>query len=166
MAREHILMTKAVGFGNCLRPNGVENGMVSPIQPPNLLWLGDETDVVTFVLSVDPFVGAATTRSLGLKFQFLQSDSVLGNQFSTPVWYDLDEHAVRTSIDEGVGWSGPGFTAPTGGGFGYVANEATSGTVTVKRTVRNFGRGVRVVFDRPASSTTSNGWPIALTAVY
>lgn len=163
--REHTLMVQADTFGNCLRPNGVETGLVSPIQPPNLLYFGDDYEEITFTLTVGKWVGADIERSLGAKFQFLQSDSALGNQYAKPLWYDLDETMIANDIVEGKGWSGPGFDAPLDGGFGTVADRTTTTPVTIKRTVRNFGRSVRVCFDRPAANTTSNGWSIGLTMI-
>ncbi|MDT5076410.1 MAG: hypothetical protein QOJ80_1047 [Mycobacterium sp.] len=64
-----------------------------------------------------------------------------GYQYTKSRWYDLAEENVTSDVAEGVGWHGPGLPVPA------VANETSALPVTVKRTIRNHPRRVRVVLD-------------------
>ena len=127
-------------------------GGVTPLQQPaNNVWFGDWADSVTFQVSIREAVNTPVTWSLEAKFQTL-IPSGEGWQFQTPTWVDLQAEQVQSCITEGVGWGRGSHVPPTDGGWGKIADQSDYGPgntldrITVQRTIRDFGKDVRVLF--------------------
>ncbi|MHA3024395.1 hypothetical protein ACXPWS_29500 [Mycobacterium sp. BMJ-28] len=140
-SKTHILISSSTlenaGQGP-LRPASAK-GPISLAQPGHPMDFG-WADTLTWVIGVESVVGAPSTWALGATFQYCL-DNMSGYQYSTTRWYNLAEENIRADVAEGVDWHGPNLPAP------LVANETSILPVTVKRTLRNHPRRVRVLLD-------------------
>lgn len=114
-------------------------GRISLAQPGHPMDFG-WAETVTWVLGVESVTGEPSGWSLGVKFQYCL-DNMDGYQYTKNRWYDLAEENFGADIAEGVPWHGPNLPAPV------VANETSALPLTVKRTIRNHPRRVRVLLD-------------------
>jgi hypothetical protein len=106
----------------------------------------DQSDIgLTWTLDLQGIVGSATTWTLGVKFQIGTLDTTDAG-LSRFRWFDLQPEQAWEMISEGVGWYGGSHPAPSGGAEGTVATEASALPRTLKRTIRDYGALVRVVF--------------------
>jgi hypothetical protein len=112
-------------------------------------------ETLTWVLGVEGVTGSPSTWSLGVIFQYCL-DNMDGHQYTKRRWYDLAEENIIADIAEGTGWHGPGLSVPT------VANEVSILPVTVKRTIHNHPRRVRVLLDPQFTGGTNPGLYINL----
>jgi hypothetical protein len=156
-SKTHILVSSTPvdshGLGPLLAASA--KGAVSLAQPAFPMDFG-WGETLTWVLGVEAVAGAPSAWSLGVKFQYCM-ENLDGYQYTKNRWYDLAPENVIADVAEGVGWFGPGLTAPV------VANETSVLPVTVKRTVHNHPRRVRVLFDPQFTGGTNPGLYINLT---
>lgn len=136
-----------------IRPAGAKGqiSLLQPGHPMDFSW----AETLTWVLGVEGVTGSPTEWSLGVRFQYCL-DNMDGYQYTKSRWYDLADENIVSDIAEGVGWHGPGLTAP------IVADETSQLPATVKRTVRNHPRRVRVVLDPQFVGGTDPGLYINL----
>lgn len=131
-----------------IRPASAK-GRISLAQPGHPMDFG-WAQTLTWVLGVEAVTGAPATWSLNVRFQYCL-DNMDGYQYTKSRWYDLADENVTSDVAEGIGWRGPGLPVPT------VANETSALPVTVKRTIRNHPRRVRVVLDPQFTGGTDPG---------
>jgi len=129
--------TDGLGQGP-IRPASAK-GRISLAQPGHPMDFG-WAETLTWVLGVESVTGNPATWSLGVTFQYCL-DNMDGFQYTKNRWYDLAPENVVSDIAEGVPWHGPNLPVPT------VANETSILPLTVKRTIRNHPRRVRVLLD-------------------
>ncbi|GAA2411682.1 hypothetical protein [Mycolicibacterium llatzerense] len=128
--------------------------LAQPAYPMDFGW----AETVTWVLGVESVTGAPAEWSLGVKFQYCL-DNMDGYQYTKNRWYDVADENIPADIAEGVGWHGPNLPPPT------VANNTSVLPVTVKRTIRNHPRRVRVLFDPQFTGGTDPGLLINLHVI-
>ncbi|GAS99631.1 alanine racemase [Mycolicibacterium canariasense] len=144
--------TDGLGQGP-VRPASAK-GRISLAQPGHPMDFG-WAETLTWVLGVESVVGEPSAWSLGVRFQYCL-DNMDGFQYTKNRWYDLAEENFVSDIAEGVPWHGPNLPAPV------VANEASILPVTVKRTIRNHPRRVRVLLDPQFTGGSNPGLYINL----
>lgn len=160
MASRTIVLINS-GYGGGMLLDGTDT--TSYNQPPNLVDFS-VFDQLTWMLSIDSAAtGTPTTWSLTAKFQYRQMHAGSTYRFQTPRWSDLSDEEIASHVVEGVGWYGPGQADP-GGSAGIIANESTSlaSPLTVRRTLRNFPTGVRLVLTVAQTGGTSAKIPLGL----
>jgi hypothetical protein len=155
-SKAQILVSSSTVEDNGQGPVRAESakGRISLAQPGHPMDFG-WAESLTWVLGVEATAGSPATWSLGVKFQYCL-DNMDGSQYSKSRWYDLAPENIVADVAEGVGWRGPGLADP------IVANEASILPVTVKRTIRNHPRRVRVLLDPQFSGGTNPGLYINL----
>lgn len=163
-AKAHILVAEGAFADDATRIITAAGDPIANIQPVNPVEFGAEGNEVTFQISVAAVVGSPSAWSLGAKFQYCLPHST-GYQYSAPVWFDLDADNVETNVVEGVGFYGPGQQPPVGGGFGIIADQTSSLRVTVQRTIKHFGRSVRVMLDPQFTGGTNPGLKATVIAI-
>jgi hypothetical protein len=139
----------------------------SPSSTGALLWqmpsnnpqYGAWADRVMFMVYIAAVGGSPTSWSLGVKFQYEIPHTDM-EQYIAPIWSDFDTVSTTSDIFEGVPWgtskrSGDTGADPNDGGFGVIATEATALPFTIKRTITNFGHGVRIMLDPYAVGGTT-----------
>lgn len=132
-------------------------GQVSLAQPGHPMDFG-WAETLTWVLGVESVTGSPSAWSLSVVFQYCL-DNMDGHQYTKNRWYDVAEENIVADIAEGVGWHGPGLAVP------LVANDTSPLPVTVKRTVRNHPRRVRVLLDPQFTGGTNPGLYINLHVI-
>ena len=156
-SKTHILVssstTSSGGWGPVVAASA--KGPVSLAQPGHPMDFG-WAESLTWILGVESVTGAPSAWSLGVTFQYCL-DNLDGYQYTKSRWYDLAPENVTSDVAEGVGWHGPGLAPP------LVADESSPLPLTVKRTIRNHPRRVRVLLDPLFTGGTEPGLYINLT---
>lgn len=129
-------------------------------QPPYRMDFGWCSEL-TWELRVTGTYGSPSAWSLGVKFQYRQ-DHTSGYQYTAPTWSDLDDYTISSDVVGGKGWYSGTFTPPTNGDFGIVADNTSTLPLMVKRTLKNFPIGVRVVLDPKFTGGTNPGLKLSL----
>jgi hypothetical protein len=169
LANNTLVHVHASGFGTSL-PGGITDGGTYYVvnATTNTFKLSTTSGGGAIDITADGqasiFYDIPTTWKVGLKFQVLHTHTE-GGMFQKRQWVDLGKYNVASAISEGVGFgnTSQGVTdatllePPLDGGFGYIADQNTSlaTPITVMRTIRDFGHGVRVMLDLPATGGTS-----------
>jgi hypothetical protein len=148
--------TTASGGHGPIRPASAK-GRISLAQPGHPMDFG-WAETLTWVLGVEAVTGSPSAWSLGVAFQYCL-DNMDGNQYTKARWYDLAEENIAADVAEGVGWHGPALPPP------MVANETSILPVTVKRTLHNHPRRVRVLLDPQFTGGNDPGLYINLHVV-
>lgn len=155
--KTHVLISSGSGLVQAATVKGI----VPLTAPASRVEFG-RYDELTWIIGVEAVEGAPTAWSLGAKFQY-RLDNTGGFIYSQPRWFDLAAENITSDVVEGVGWHGAGITAPTGGAFGVVADNSSTLPATVKRTLRNFPLGVRIVLDPQFTGGTNPGLRVNVT---
>lgn len=140
-SKTHILVSSSTldtGGRGPVKPASAK-GPVSLAQPSHPMDFG-WAETLVWVIGIEAVTGGPSTWSLGVKFQYCL-ENMDGHQYTNTRWYDLGEENITADVIEGVGWHGPNLPVP------LVANESTPLPATIKRTMRNHPRRVRVLLD-------------------
>lgn len=165
LTRTHVLISEAFNLG-------VKVGGTTPLmQPPNRVDWASMYDELSWTLSLKGItdggsVGAPgntlpTAFSLSARFQYRQMQTG-SYRMQAPRWVNLTDEEIASHVVEGVGLYGPNQADPaadpvTGTPAGVIATQATTGynsatglfanPIVVRRTLRHFPQGVRMVLD-------------------